>query len=573
MRLLFDLIKTYPWRTFFALVTILFAGIADGASISALLPLLRLVTSGQTPGSDEMVPESSEEMSSVEAMVVNTLASVGLEPTLGVLLVFVVAGVTVKSLLLLLADKHVGYSSAHITTDLRLGLLRAVLATRWDYFLHQPIGRLANSMATEAKRSAQSYVFGITMLTMFIQAMVYAAIAVAMSWKATLMVFGVGIAILAMSHLLVRMSRRAGKKQTKLFKSLLTRLTDTLQSVKSLKAMAREELADSVLSTETSKLNRALQREVLSQAILAAIQAPLFAIVIATGIYVALEKMGMQFATVMVMVVLLSRILTQMGKMQKQYQKMISKESAYWSIQKAIKQAKSAREISSGSAEPKLESGIRLDNVSFAYGDKPVLQGISLRIRTRALTTIIGASGGGKTTLVDLIIGLYEPDSGTVYLDDVPLTQVDLKLWRQQIGYVPQEQILLHDSILTNVTFGDPQLTEADAEQALEAAGAWEFTKELPQGIHSSVGERGSKLSGGQRQRIMIARALAHRPRVLILDEPTSALDPASEAIISSTLQKLRKDFTILAISHQDALVDSADEVYRLQDGQLTQDS
>jgi len=166
----------------------------------------------------------------------------------------------------------------------------------------------------------------------------------------------------------------------------------------------------------------------------------------------------------------------------------------------------------------------RLDRVSFAYGDKKVLPGVSLTIPTRSLTTIIGSSGAGKTTLVDLIIGLYKPATGAVCLDDIPLSRIDLKQWRRKLGYVPQEQLLLHDSILMNVTLGDPQLTEADAECALRAANAWEFVSELPEGIHSSVRERSTKLSGGQRQRIMIARALAHRPSVLILDEPTSAL-------------------------------------------------
>jgi ATP-binding cassette subfamily C protein len=170
---------------------------------------------------------------------------------------------------------------------------------------------------------------------------------------------------------------------------------------------------------------------------------------------------------------------------------------------------------------------------------------------------------------VDLIIGLYKPDTGAVYLDDIPLTRIDIKEWRRKLGYVPQEQLLLHDSILINITLGDPQLTEADAEYALKAANAWEFVSELPEGMHSSAGERGAKLSGGQRQRIMIARALVHRPEVLILDEPTSALDPASEAIVIRTLQDLRRDYTILAISHQTALAESADKTYRLQDGHL----
>lgn len=569
MHLLFTLLKMYPWRTAFALLAILLAGIADGVSISALLPLLNIATR-KTVDQDTVQLDTSHATSGIEEFIINALAGIGLEATLGVLLAVIVAGVVVKSVLLLISEMHVGYSAAQITTDLRLSLLRTVLATRWDYFLHQPIGKLANSMALEAKRSSQSYVFGITMLAFLVQSIVYAAIALLMSWKATLAVFGIGIVILITSHRLVRMSKRAGKRQTLLSKSLLIRLTDTLQSVKSLKTMAREDLASSVLMTETSKLNRTLQRQVLSQAVLGLIQAPLFAVVIAGGIYIALEHWGMQFATVMVLVVLLGRVLNQLGKIQKTYQKMITQESAFWSIQHTIEDADKAREITTGTREPQLETGIRFAGVSFAYGDKIILRDASLTVPTKSLTTIIGPSGTGKTTLIDLVTGLYQPDAGSVYLDDIPLPEINLKLWRQKIGYVPQEQILLHDSILTNVTFGDPQLTEGDAEHALKAAGAWEFVSTLPEGMQSSVGERGAKLSGGQRQRIIIARALAHRPEVLILDEPTSALDPENEEKISQTLRQLRNDYTLLVITHQSALAEVADRTYRLEDGQLT---
>ncbi|UCC55107.1 MAG: ABC transporter ATP-binding protein [Gammaproteobacteria bacterium] len=573
MRLLMTLIRAYPWRTAFALVAILFAGIADGAGISALLPLLKLVTSEKTGVDGTLQPDSDEEMSGVEEFVINALNSVGLEATIGVLLIVVVMFVTLKSMLMLLADRHVGYSAAHITTEFRLTLLRAVLATRWDYFLRQPIGKLANSMATEANRSSQAYVYGITMLALLVMSAVYTAIALVVSWKATLACFGIGIFILSVSHTLVKMARRAGKHQTKIYKSLLARLTDTLQSVKSLKAMAREEQADAVLSAETSKLNRALQRDVFSKALLDAVQGPMFAIVIAIGIYFAIQHWDMSFATVMILVILLGRVLNQFGKVQKQYQKLVTTESAFWSITRAISKAEQAREVTSGVAEPVLEDSIRFKHGSFAYGDKPVLMDISLTIPTRSLTTIIGPSGAGKTTLIDLLIGLYKPDVGAVYLDDRPLTEVDIKKWRSKIGYVPQEQLLLHDSVYMNVTFGDPELTEADAEQALKAAAAWDFVSSLTDGIHSNVGERGATLSGGQRQRIMIARALAHRPALLILDEPTSALDPDSEGIISETLMNLKQNYTIIAITHQTALVESADAVYRLQDGHLRQNA
>ncbi len=135
------------------------------------------------------------------------------------------------------------------------------------------------------------------------------------------------------------------------------------------------------------------------------------------------------------------------------------------------------------------------------------------------------------------------------------------------IGYVPQDTMLLHDSILHNVTLGDPALTLADAEEALRAAGAWDFVSRLPQGLETMVGERGGKLSGGQRQRIVIARALINKPRLLILDEATSALDPESEEAVRQTMEGLKGQLTILAISHNRAMVQAADYVYQMDAG------
>ena len=210
---------------------------------------------------------------------------------------------------------------------------------------------------------------------------------------------------------------------------------------------------------------------------------------------------------------------------------------------------------------------IEASGVSKAYGDKLLYENLAFNLPQAGIVGIIGPNGAGKTTIVDLTIGLLQPKRGEILVDGTPLRDVDLRLWRNMIGYVPQDTILLHDSILHNVTLGDPKLSISDAEQALRAADAWEFVSGLPEGLSTMVGERGGKLSGGQRQRIVIARALVNRPRLLILDEATSALDRESEDAICKTLGGLKGQLTILAISHNRAMVQAADYVYRMTDG------
>jgi ATP-binding cassette subfamily C protein len=563
MRLLNSLTRQYPRQSVIMLLALLLAGVAEGFGLTALLPLVSIAIGSQTGAQDGIAASNS----GLERVVTETLAAIGLPPTLGVLLTVFVVAIVLKSLLLLLARKRIGYTVAQMTTDLRLSLLRALLATRWEYYIRQPVGVFTNAMATEAARTSKAYSCGITMAALIIQAIVYSVVAFLIFWQAVLLALAVGLFFWYVLRYLIKKARRSGERQTELLKSLLAHLIDTLQSIKPLKAMAREERADSILKKKTTRLNKALQKQVLTKETLKASQEPLLIVFAAIGLYAALIYWHMPLAQVMVLAFLLVRLVKHINKVQLEYQQMVIYESAYWSLQNTIHEAQMAREPTLGKQVPSLNHAIRLDRVSFAYDEELVLRDLSLTFPAGLFTAIVGPSGVGKTTIVDIVMALIRPKQGEVFIDDLPLAQTDLRSWRKMIGYVPQETLLLHDTVLINITLGDPELRKEDAEYALRAAGAWEFVTALPQGMYSTVGERGGMLSGGERQRIAIARALVHKPMLLILDEPTSALDRNSEAAICETLQQLSGDYTILAISHQPALMNAADRAYRLQDG------
>jgi ATP-binding cassette subfamily C protein len=565
MRLMASFFRAYPGRTALMLLALLLSGVAEGVGLSALLPLLNVALGHDVAG--ELAGAPSQGQNQFEQKVLEILSGLGIEPTLGNMLLIIVAGVIVKSVFLLLAQRQVGYTAAQVGTDLRLAMLRAVLRSKWEYFLHQPVGKLTNALATEAQRASTSFVHGATAITFFIQALVYGAVAFALSWRASLVAIGAGALVIGLSHFLVRLTRRAGARQTRVLTSLMANLTDTLQSVKPLKAMARDHLADKVLARDARRLNRALRRQVLSAAVLDSAHELMFTLFICLGIYAALEVFAMDLPMVMVLVVALGRAFSFFGKVQKQYQKLAQGESAYWSLRESIEEADAAEELLPRGVVPSLEKGIDFERVSFSYDRHPVLRDLSLVIGAGTLTTLVGPSGSGKTTVIDLAIGLLRPDQGRVAVDGVSLEEIDLRRWRDMIGYVPQETLLLHDTVLHNVTLGDPDLTPGDAERALQAAGAWEFVSRLPEGLETVVGERGGKLSGGQRQRIVIARALVNRPRLLILDEATSALDPESEDAVRQSMEALKGQLTILAITHNRAMVSAADRVYQMGEG------
>ena len=569
MKILLNFSRSYFWQTLGTLGVLIVAGIVEGLSLSALLPLLNLANLNmETGASGQAGPSDSGPGKFVEQL----LSGMGIEPSVGGLLLVIVFGVLLKNGLLLWGKKRVGYTVAQIATDLRLALVRSLLATRWEYFVRQPVGQLANSIGTEITRASRTYLHGVNGIAILIQSIVYAVVACLVSFGATVVSLGVSLVILYALNSLVRMAWRAGKRQTKVLKSLSRHLADSLQSVKAFKSMAREYLLGEILEKETQRLDKALKKEVMSTAYLDSAREPIVTILIAAFLYVSLIHWGLQLSSVMVLTLLLSNLLGRLGKLQGQYQKVRSLESAYYSICETIDSAKKEKEQEHiGELQrPKFIEHLKMNEVTFGYRKGPVIRKMNLTVPAGSITVIMGPSGAGKTTVVDLVIGLISPQDGEVTIDGIALPHIDLRTWRGMIGYVPQDTLLLHDTILRNVTFGASDFTEKDAERALRASGAWEFIQSLPQGMETSVGERGLGLSGGQRQRIAIARALIHHPTLLILDEATSALDPKNEAALCSTLEQLHGQLTILAVSHQTAITTIADYVYRLENGKAT---
>jgi ABC-type multidrug transport system fused ATPase/permease subunit len=217
---------------------------------------------------------------------------------------------------------------------------------------------------------------------------------------------------------------------------------------------------------------------------------------------------------------------------------------------------------------------IKLKNVHYNYPNAPrtVLKDISLSIPVKSSVAIVGATGSGKTTTVDIILGLLEAQKGTLEVDGKIITKQNSRSWQRSIGYVPQHIYLSDDTLAANIAFGvDPEdIIQADIEKASKIANLHEFIiSELPKQYQTTIGERGVRLSGGQRQRIGIARALYHNPKVLILDEATSSLDYQTEKVVMNEVNNLNKDITIIIIAHRLSTVKKCDQIYLLKNGEL----
>jgi ABC-type multidrug transport system fused ATPase/permease subunit len=219
----------------------------------------------------------------------------------------------------------------------------------------------------------------------------------------------------------------------------------------------------------------------------------------------------------------------------------------------------------------KVEGAMELRDVTFAYpGNPPVLHGINLLIRPGQTVALCGPSGSGKSTVLNLLLRFYDPTEGQVILDGRDLRSIRKDSFRRRCALVQQETFLFNDSILDNIRFGHGEATMDDVIAAARAANAHGFISKFPNGYDTKVGERGVRLSGGQKQRISIARAFLANPSVLLLDEPTSSVEPESEAAIIAALDRLMTGRTTMLTSHRPSLINSADQVYVIEDGKVT---
>jgi ATP-binding cassette, subfamily C, bacterial len=552
-KIFFTAEKTRPWLVLFCL---LLGGFAEALGIGTLLPLATAI-----------LDPSKGAPSIFEQAVQDGFSKLGIIPNFVNMITLIVAIMFVRSSLLFAAMSYAGVTAARVSIYFRRSIIKSVFDAQWRYYADQSAGRLATTLGNDASRAGEAYVTFATAAACAVQIIAYATVALMINWRVAVAGILGGALLALMSQQLVKIAKSAGFKMVDRIGLMTSDTIDMLHNIKALKSMNRYESLIQHLDQVLRRLKKSLYAQSLSRYGLVYGNDFLVSLMVGIGAYFAYTFGGIALPELMVFGILFFQVVSYASKLQKQIQSAAIYQGAYVRVSEVLEQSRGQKEIISGTTLPSLGKGISMRDVHFSHGDAKVLNGLSMDIPVNTITVIQGPSGAGKTTLLDLLIGFHRPQSGTIKLGLTDLADIDLQSWRSQIGYVPQELSLFHDTVTSNITLYDQSISDEAVEEAIQLAGVAAFLDKLPRGLDTDVGEFGGKLSGGQRQRISLARALVTNPKLLILDEVTSALDPDTEAAIVKNIAELRGRYTIIAITHRPAWTRIADKLYTLKDG------
>lgn len=495
--------------------------------------------------------------------------------------------VTGMLLVLFVAQAFLGFGESYlmswvgerVITDLRKALYGHLHTMPLRFFSSTRVGelisRLGNDVTTIQEAATSTLLNLLSQLVIFVGGVV---IIFVMAWRLTLLMLAVVPLALFCMMLLGRTVRKISKAVQDALADITAVAEEALGGVRIVKSFAREPYETTRYGDSVERLFRiAIRRDRIR-----AVIGPVIGFLAYTAIVIVLWSgtrevvaghltPGQLVSFLIYTMMIASPIATFTGLYSQFQQAMGASERVF----ELLDTPPEMQDEPGALAIPPIRGSVQFERVSFDYGDSgrthEVLREISLNAEPGQVVALVGPSGAGKTTLVNLILRFYDPTLGRILVDGFDIRHVQMRSLREQIGIVPQETALFSGSVRENILYGRLGATQEELQDAARAANAHDFILELPNGYDTKVGERGVKLSGGQRQRIAIARAILKDPRILILDEATSSLDSEAEMAVQEALERLMRDRTTFVIAHRLSTITKADWIVVLENGRVVE--
>lgn len=537
-------------------------GILDSLGLTMFLPLLQMVNDSSDIGSEELGRLS---------FLLDIFESTGIELSLLSVLFVMASFFLLKGLVYYIAGIFRVNVQEGFIDRLRSNNLRGLNSVTYKYFVMSDVGRIQNTLTGEVNRVADAFKFYFRALQNGIMIMIYMVFAFLIDAQFALLVTCGGI--------IANFLYKSFYDKTKGTSRSLTEQTNTFQSLviqnvanyKYLKATGFLGSYQKELLKYIQKIKNSNRRIGKLDALLISGREPLLVIIVVSIIYIQTSFLGSELGPILISLILFYRALNYLLQMQMDWNRFLAVSGSVENITSFEKEMKRNKEATGHKVFSGPLEKLCLQNISFAYGDTPILNNINLDIERHQTIGFVGESGSGKTSLVNIIAGLLPVEEGNYLINGINSKELKLDSFQNKIGYITQDSIIFSDSLFNNVTFW-AEYTEENLQKfwnVIKKAALFDFVNTLPGKENEILGHNGINLSGGQKQRISIARELYKDIEILILDEATSALDSETERAIQKNIEELKGDYTILIVAHRITTIKNADIVFVLEKGKI----
>jgi len=557
-----DCYKDYKLSITILAVSGFFGALFEGVGINALIPLFSFVTStGSKP--DDFISRAIEKL----------FLFLGIDFKLKYLLLFVATLFVLKAVMLVLSE----YIRIHIVADYeeraRNNLFKNFLNADWPYLLKQKIGHLQTVLTTNVENSATVLSYIGSTIIIFINLAVYTLVAVNINPQITLFALILSTILFLGFFPFIRKIRNYAYSLELVNRDIGHHVNENIFGMKTIKVMSviRQVLDDAKINFRKLKTTKVLIN--VWQSLISSLMQPISLIFVLIIFAFSYKSQNFNLAEFIAVIYIIKQIFSYTEVLQKKVLSFNAAIPFFKIIAEYERQTTKNAEKNMGKDDFIFKYNLKFNNVSFSYKDEAlILDKLNFEIQKGEMVGLIGPSGAGKTTIVDIILRLFIPAEGEIAVDGKNVNKIDLSKWRNSIGYVSQDIFLMNDTIANNIKFYNIGISGAEIEEAAKKANIHDFIMSVPDKYDSFIGERGVELSAGQRQRLVIARVLAAKPELLILDEATSALDNESEVKIQEVIEGLKGKITVFVIAHRLSTIINCDRLLVLEGGKIIEE-
>ncbi len=540
----------------------LLGGILEGIGIGAIVPLLSFLTAGTEGVSNP-----------ITSAIASGFEFVGLEFKFRNVIGLVFVLFFLRSLVLAVSIYIRATINANFMNREMGELTSSTLHAKWGFLLRQKAGYVQTTIVQHVQKTMALFQALAQVIQSFTGLAMYLVVAVSISWRITVLTLILGAVLFLISRPLVRKTRSIGEQTTELEKSVAHNIIEHLAGLKTVKAAGKEKSVISKIRNNLYSLRGLFIKDAVVRSLGTIFIQPIGFLFIMVIFAVTYRSPGFSIAVFAATAYLIQKIFVYVDSGQVALHGINGLVPYADNINRYKEQSQLANEQSSDAVQQfSFEKNIEFKEVSLSYeGRGEAISNMNLVIQKGEVLGVVGPSGAGKTSFVDLLLRLFKPTNGSIIVDNQDLENISLDEWRNHIGYVSQDLFLLNEDIESNIRFYDPSLSQKQIEGAAKKAHIYDVIQELPEKFKTNIGERGVMLSMGQRQRIVLARILARSPDILILDEATSALDSESEEFIKQAIKKLHGKTTVIVIAHRLTTVMDVDSLIVIDNGKIVE--